>query len=80
MFDPTAMLLDTKYGYICVHTGADYRNVPRRILWNPLRWQIGIGKGRPCRWVINNNGAANRKLSNLIYAAKQWLSGSSSSR
>lgn len=67
MFDPTSFLANGRWGYICVHTGADYNWPPRRILFNPLRWQIGIGRTRPCRIVINKDGRWHRHLSNLTW-------------
>lgn len=67
MFCPSVMLLNARWGYITVHTGADYRVTPRRILWNPLRWQIGIGPRRPCAIVINRGGRAFQRWANFRY-------------
>ncbi len=75
MFDPTAFVADTRFGYICCHTGADYNRTPRHILWNPLRWQVGIGRSRPCWIVLNRDGALHRKLSNLtwrLWRKRRW--------
>jgi hypothetical protein len=70
MFDPTSYLASGRWGYICVHTGADYNFPPKHILYNPLRWQIGIGRTRPCKIVINKGGMLQRKWSN--FARRLW--------
>ena len=67
MFDPTCFVANGRWGYICCHTGADYNRTPARIKYNPLRWTVGVGRGRPCRFVFNRNGALHRKLSNLTW-------------
>lgn len=67
MFDPTSFLLNARWGYVCVHTGADYNRPPRHILYNPLRWEVGIGRNRPCWIVINEDGRWQRGLSNLTW-------------
>lgn len=75
MFDPTAFIVDGHWGYICCRTGKDYTTaVPKHILWNPLRWQIGVGRGRPCRFVFNRGGRAYRKLSDFWYGMKLRIS------
>lgn len=76
MFDPTAFIANGRFGYICCHTGADYtRRPPARVLWNPLRWEVGIGLSRPCRFRMNRNGALHRNLSDLtwkLWRKRQW--------
>jgi hypothetical protein len=70
MFDPTVMLVDSRFGYIVRHEGCDYyrrRDVPLRVVLNPLRLEIGIGRSRPCRIVINKNAWMARRLSNALF-------------
>lgn len=67
MFDPTCIIANGKWGYIKVHTGCDYNRTPPLIRYNPLRWQIGIGRGRPCPIVLNNGGELYRRFSNLCW-------------
>ena len=75
MFDPTSVLANGKFGYITCHTGADYDRTPRHILWNPLRWQIGIGRSRPCGIVLNRDGALYHKYVNLRFRIKRAIQG-----
>lgn len=57
MFDPSRFILDTRWGYVMRHEGADYYGpAPWRVRLNPLRLQIGIGRRRPC-WLVINRGA-----------------------
>lgn len=67
MFCSSVMLLYARWGYIACHTGADYRVTPKRILWNPLRWQIGIGPKRPCAIVLNRDGRLFLRWANFRY-------------
>lgn len=67
MFCPSQMLVDARWGYITCHTGADYRITPAHILWNPLRWEVGIGRGRPCPIRLNKGGRAFLRWSNFRY-------------
>lgn len=67
MFCPSEMILNARWGYITVHTGADYRVTPKRILWNPLRWEVGIGPRRPCAIVLNRDGRLFLIWSNFRY-------------
>jgi len=67
MFDPTCFIADGKWGYIMVHTGADYNHTPARVRFNPLRWQVGLGSHRPCRIILNKGGSLHRRLSNLTW-------------
>lgn len=73
MFDPTCFILDSRFGYVVRHEGADYYRrsyVPWRVRFNPLRLTIGIGRGRPCRIVINKNAWMHRKASNFLWRLK----------
>lgn len=76
MFDPTCMIADTRWGYITCHMKADYHGkIPRRELWNPLRWQIGIGRRRPCWIVLNRKGKLYTRFSNLrwrLWRKRRW--------
>lgn len=73
MFDPTAFIVDGRWGYICCYTGCDYvQGTPKRILWNPLRWQVGLGKDRPCYIVLNRNGKAHIAVSKLFHRLRNW--------
>ena len=65
MFDPTCFIANGRWGYICAHTGTDYNETPAFIRYNPLRWQVGIGRGRPCPIVLNKGGALYRRFSDL---------------
>jgi hypothetical protein len=70
MFDPTCFVVDSRYGYIVRHEGCDYyrrSDVPLKVRLNPLRLTIGIGKGRPCRIVINKNAWMHRAVSNFLW-------------
>ena len=67
MFCPSAMIVNGRYGYITCHTGCDYNRTPRRILWNPLRWEVGIGRRRPCAIRINKGGRAFILWANFRY-------------
>lgn len=72
MFDPTHCLVIRERFYVICHTGRDYvRGTPKRVLWNPLRWEIGIGKSRPCLILINQNGRARIAVSNAVYRFKK---------
>lgn len=76
MFDPTEFIANGRFGYICCHTGNDYhRGAPILVRWNPLRWQIGIGRDRPCWLVLNRNGRLHRRWSDLtwrLWRKRRW--------
>ena len=65
MFQPMCFIADGRWGYIMVHTGADYTHTPAHIAYNPLRWQIGLGKGRPCPIVLNKGGKLYTRFASL---------------
>lgn len=67
MFCPSVMIVNARWGYITCHTGADYRVTPARILWNPLRWEVGIGPRRPCAIRINKGGRLFLRWANFRY-------------
>lgn len=70
MFDPTAVIHNSAYLYICRHEGCDYHTkAPARIRFNPLRLEIGIRTKRDSgpRWRINRGGKWQRKFSNFLY-------------
>jgi hypothetical protein len=70
MFCPEVILLNGRWGYVTRHEGADYMRreyVPLKVWINPLRLEIGIGRGRPCRFVINRDGRLHRKLSDFTW-------------
>ncbi len=74
MFDPTCFILNSRYGYIVRNEGCDYyrrSDVPLRVWANPLRLTIGIGRGRPCRIVINKNAWMHRKVSNFLFRLRR---------
>lgn len=76
MFDPNVMLVDGRFGYILVRCSTDYHvRTPRRELYNPLRWVVGIGRGRPCPFIIDIHAKLYRPLDNLrwrLWAKRRW--------
>jgi hypothetical protein len=70
MFDPHCFILDTRFGYVVRDEGADYMrrsDVPLKVWLNPLRLTIGIGRGRPCRIVINKDAWMHRAVANFLW-------------
>jgi hypothetical protein len=77
MFDPNHFVLDTRYGYIVRHEGCDYMQrsyVPLSVRLNPLRLTVGMGRGRPCRVVINENAWMQRAFSNAVHRLRRAFS------
>lgn len=70
MYDPTEWVGDFWFGYVCRHCRTDYmRGSPLIERLNPLRYEIGLGRKRPCRIVINRKGRWARKWSDFNW----WL-------
>ena len=75
MFDPTCIILNGRWGYVMRHEGSDYyrrSHVPLRVLMNPLRLQVGIGRSRPCAIVINKNAWMHRRMSDLLFRLRAY--------
>lgn len=74
MFCSSRMVIDARWGYVSREESCDYRSkkdVPLRVKMNPFRYEIGIGRRRPCAIRINKGKRAYVKVSNAIYAAKK---------
>jgi hypothetical protein len=74
MFDPTCFIVDSRFGFIVRHEGADYMrrsHVPLGKRLNPLRLEIGIGRGRPCAIVLNKGAWMQRKFSDFIWRLRR---------
>lgn len=70
MFDPTEFIVSARWGYIVRHTRTDYyRGSPLIERLNPFRYEIGIGRGRPCRFIWNRKAWMQRRWSNFNW----WL-------
>lgn len=68
MYDPTEFLGNFWFGYISRHCRADYmRGSPLRERLNPLRYEIGFGTKRPCRFVWNRKAWLNSAWSNFTW-------------
>jgi hypothetical protein len=66
MFDPTEWVCGGRWGYIMRHCRTDYmQGSPLIERMNPLRYQIGIGRKRPCRFIWNKGGWMVRAWSDL---------------
>lgn len=76
MFCSKRMVLDGRWGYVSREESADYnyrRDVPLGVRLNPLRYEIGIGRRRPCAIRINKGCRAWLPVANAIYRVKVWL-------
>lgn len=74
MFDPSCFILNTRFGYVVRDEGADYTrrsDVPLKVRLNPLRLTIGIGRGRPCRIVLNKGAWMHRRVSNFLFRIRR---------
>ena len=68
MFDPTEWIGDYWFGYVCRHCKTDYiHGSPLRERLNPLRYTIGFGQQRPCKYVWNRGGKLALKWSNFTW-------------
>jgi hypothetical protein len=68
MFDPTEFVIDCRYGYVVRHCRADYmRGAPLRERLNPLRYEVGIGRSRPCSIVLNKKAWMQRKFADALW-------------
>jgi len=74
MFCSTRMVLDTRWGYVSREESCDYtrrEDVPLKVKLNPLRYEIGIGRRRPCRIRINKGKRAWLVVANAIYRLRR---------
>lgn len=70
MFVPNEFVGNFWFGYIIRHTKTDYlQGSPLIERLNPLRYEIGIGRDRPCVIVLNRKAWMQREWSNFNY----WL-------
>jgi hypothetical protein len=74
MFDPSEFVGNFWFGYITRHCRSDYmRGSPLAERMNPLRYEIGIGRHRPCRFVWNRDAWMQRRFANLIWRFRSIL-------
>lgn len=70
MFCPSEFVGNFWFGYITRHTRCDYyQGSPLIERLNPLRYEIGFGRSRPCRVVWNRKGWLHLRWSNFNW----WL-------
>lgn len=77
MFCSTRMIVDCRWGYVSREESCDYGNsaeVPWSVKANPLRYEIGIGRRRPCFIRINKRHRAWLPVANAIYRIKCAIS------
>ncbi len=68
MYCPETVLMSGGRVYICRHESADhYRGTPFGEVVNPLRYQIGIGRGPGEYWTWNRNAWIWRAWQNLRF-------------
>lgn len=71
MFDPTEFVGNFWFGYITRHCRMDYtQGSPIIERLNPLRYEIGFGRTRPCRFVWNRKAWMQRVWSDMNW--KLW--------
>lgn len=70
MFDPTEFIGNFWFGYVVRHCRTDYmQGSPLIERLNPLRYEIGFGEKRPCRFAWNRKAWMLMKWSNFNW----WL-------
>ena len=73
MFDSTRIVASGRWGYVSREEGCDYNyrhDVPLSVKLNPLRYEIGIGSGRPCGIRLNKGHRAWLILAKALYSLK----------
>jgi hypothetical protein len=74
MHDTTEVVISARHGYVTRHCKADYhRATPLVEVLNPLRYEIGIGRRRPCRIVWNRDGMLHVKWANFWWPVLRTL-------
>lgn len=70
MYDPTEFIANGRLGYVVRHCKADYmQGSPLIERLNPLRYEIGVGASRPCRFKWNRDAWMLRAWANFNW----WL-------